>query len=150
MNCYAVYDTNVLISSLLTKSSDTATAQVIDAIITGEVVPLYNQEILDEYEDVLHRPKFPFKEEAIRKLLAIFRQYGIEVNPSHTGEVLIDMDDLVFYEVVMEKRKDDAYLITGNIRHFPKKSFIVTPAEMMRIIREKASGKNEVEDGNIK
>ena len=44
---------------------------------------------------------------------------------------------IVFYEVVMEKQKDDAYLITGNLRHFPKCSFIVTPAEMMDILGEK-------------
>lgn len=44
------------------------------------------------------------------------------------------MDDLVFYEVVMEKREDDAYLITGNLRHFPVRDYIVTPAEMMDII----------------
>ena len=38
-------------------------------------------------------------------------------------------------EVVMEKRKkDDAFLVTGNIRHFPEKPFIVTPREMLDII----------------
>ena len=51
--------------------------------------------------------------------------------PLYNQEIL-DMDDLVFYEVVIEKREDDAYLITGNIRHFPKRDFIVTPAEMMK------------------
>lgn len=45
------------------------------------------------------------------------------------------MKDLVFYEVVMEKRSEDAYLITGNIKHFPKREFIVTPAEMMEILK---------------
>ncbi len=50
--------------------------------------------------------------------------------------MLPDEDDLVFYEVVMEKRDDDAYLITGNIKHFPKRSYIVTPAEMMDIIED--------------
>ena len=55
--------------------------------------------------------------------------------PLYNQEIL-DMDDLVFYEVVIEKREDDAYLITGNIRHFPEGDFIVTPAEMMAIIEE--------------
>nr|WP_302141743.1 hypothetical protein [uncultured Schaedlerella sp.] len=55
--------------------------------------------------------------------------------PLYNQEIL-DMDDLVFYEVVIEKREDDAYLITGNIRHFPKRDFIVTPAEMMAIIEK--------------
>ncbi len=46
----------------------------------------------------------------------------------------MDMDDLVFYEIGMEKRDDNAYLITGNIRHFPRRDFIVTPSEMIEII----------------
>ena len=59
------------------------------------------------------------------------------MSPSPTGEVLPDMDDLVFYEVVMEKRKaDDAYLITGNLKHFPVREYIVTPAEMMSILEQ--------------
>lgn len=130
MRYYAVFDTNVLISSLLTKRTDTATAQVVDAISSGLIIPLYNQEILDEYTDVLHRAKFSFSEERIGRLMTMIRQYGLAVNPSPTGEIL------VFYEVVMEKREDDAYLITGNIRHFPKRDFIVTPAEMMAIIEK--------------
>lgn len=61
---------------------------------------------------------------------------GIEIFPQPTGEILIDMDDLIFYEVAMEKRDDDAYLITGNLKHYPVKDFIVTPAEMIKILNE--------------
>ena len=136
MKYYAVFDTNVLISSLLTKKADTATLQVVDAIAREELVPLYNQEILSEYEEVLHRPKFSFSETRISRLLQMIRQFGLVINPTPTGEILPDMDDIVFYEVVMEKRNENAYLITGNIRHFPEKSFIVTPAEMMEILKE--------------
>ena len=134
MRYYAVFDTNVLISSLLTKQTDTATARVVDAISSGDIIPLYNQEILNEYDEVLHRAKFSFSEERIQKILLMIRQFGMAVNPSPTGEILMDMDDLVFYEIVMEKRKDNAYLITGNIRHFPERDFIVTPSEMMALI----------------
>ena len=140
MRYYAVFDTNVLISSLLTKQPDTATAKVLDAVSAGDIIPLYNQVILNEYDEVLHRAKFSFSEERIQKLLWMIRQFGLAVNPSPTGEILVDMDDLVFYEVVMEKRNDDAYLVTGNTRHFPKRDFIVTPSEMMSIIN---NGKNE-------
>ncbi len=46
-----------------------------------------------------------------------------------------DPKDRVFYEVVMEGRKsEDAYLVTGNIRHFPEKPFVVTPRQMLDII----------------
>lgn len=136
MRYYVVFDTNVLISSLLTKRTDTATAKVVDAISTGEIIPLYNQEILDEYNEVLRRKKFSFSEDRIHRILKMIRQFGLAVEPSPTGEIFIDMDDLIFYEVVMEKRDDGAYLVTGNIRHFPKRNFIVTPAEMMAIINK--------------
>ena len=151
MRYYAGFDANVLISSLLTKRTDTATAQVIDAIPDGTIIPLYNQEILDEYEEVLHRIKFSFSEERISRILKMIRQYGLAVNPTPTVEILVDMDDLVFYEVVMEKREDDAYLITENTRHFPKREFIVTPAEMMAIIRSaEAAVKNKNAGGEEK
>ena len=38
----------------------------------------------------------------------------------------------------MEKRTDDAYLITGNIKHFSERKYIVTPAQMMSILDEKS------------
>lgn len=53
---------------------------------------------------------------------------------------LPDPKDRVFYEVVMEKRKgDDAYLVTGNIKHFPTRPFIVTPRQMLNIILDDGS-----------
>lgn len=33
--------------------------------------------------------------------------------------------------------KDDAYLVTGNIKHFPNTPFVVTPKEMMEILAVK-------------
>jgi hypothetical protein len=39
----------------------------------------------------------------------------------------------VFYEVALSK--DDAYLVTGNTKHFPKKPIVVTPAQMLEILR---------------
>lgn len=64
------------------------------------------------------------------------KQYGVEVFPQPTGEILVDMEDLVFFEVAMEKREDDAYLVTGNQKHYPVRDFIVTPAEMIEIIEK--------------
>ncbi len=37
----------------------------------------------------------------------------------------------------MEKRKEEnAYLVTGNIKHFPSVPFVVTPKEMLDILSE--------------
>ena len=59
-------------------------------------------------------------------LLSAIEKYGILVSPLPSGIVLPDMKDLPFYEVVLEKRDDGAYLVTGNINHFPKEPFVVT------------------------
>ena len=48
----------------------------------------------------------------------------------------MDMDDLIFYELAMEKREEDSYLVTGNQKHYPIKDFIVTPLEMMEILEK--------------
>lgn len=141
MTYYAVIDTNVLLSALLSKKEGSATVKVLDAVFDGKIIPLYHQDILTEYNEVLHREKFHLREELIRTILGAFRQYGVEVFPQPTGAVLIDMDDLVFYEVAMEKREDDAYLVTGNQKHYPFKDFIVTPAEMMKIIETEKENK---------
>ena len=61
MKCYAVIVTNVLVSSLLTKNLDSATVSVIKLIVDGSVTPVFSDEILQEYNDVLHRKKFYFR-----------------------------------------------------------------------------------------
>ena len=137
MKCYAVIDTNVLVAALFSKKDDTATVQVIRAMLKGEFVPLYHKDILEEYDEVLHRKKkYDFSEKAIQILLNAIMEFGIEVFPKSTGEILIDEDDVIFYEVAMEKREDNAYLVTGNTKHYPIREFIVTPSEMVEILEE--------------
>lgn len=138
MKCCAVVDTNVLVAALLSKRDDSATVRVIRAMISGEFIPLYHEDILAEYEDVLHRKKkYDLSENAIQTVLNAIRRFGIEVFPKPTGEIFIDEDDIIFYEVAMEKRDDNAYLVTGNMKHYPVRDFIVTPAEMIAILEEK-------------
>ncbi|MCM1440436.1 MAG: putative toxin-antitoxin system toxin component, PIN family [Roseburia sp.] len=131
MTYYAVIDTNVFISALLSKNSDAATVKVLRAILDGKIVPLYYNEILTEYEEVLHREKFHFKESSIQMVLAAVKEFGIEVFPQPTGEIFADMEDLIFYEVAMGNKDSDVYLVTGNKKHYPIRNFIVTPVEMM-------------------
>ncbi|MGM9937730.1 MAG: putative toxin-antitoxin system toxin component, PIN family [Candidatus Ornithomonoglobus sp.] len=136
MKCYAVIDTNVIVSALISKNDSAATIQVVRAVLDGRIVPLWHKDIITEYAEVMHRPKFHLSDRIINTVLIAIQQYGIEVNPSPTGEIFIDTDDLIFYEVAMEKRDNDAYLVTGNQKHYPIRDFIVTPAEMMQILNE--------------
>lgn len=122
---YAVIDTNVLVSALLSSKNDTATVQVLGKVITGEIIPVYSNDITKEYREVLSRRKFGFSADLIQYLMSAIEKYGILVDPSPHGIILPDMKDVPFYEVVLEKRDDNTYLVTGNIKHFPKEPFIV-------------------------
>ncbi len=131
---HAVFDTNVLVSALLSTHDDAATVQVVVKLLAGEVTPLYSDDIFKEYWDVLHRPKFRFDPVVVDDLLSAVHMFGLQVDPTSTGVELPDMKNLPFYEVVMEKQDEGAYLITGNTKHFPQKRFIVMPAEFLEII----------------
>ena len=49
-----------------------------------------------------------------------------------SSEYFPDPKDVVFYEVALSK--EDAYLVTGNKKHFPQTLIVVTPAEMLEIL----------------
>ncbi len=134
MICYAVIDTNVLVSALISNQADAATVQLVGRLISGEIVPVYSYEVMREYREVLGRKKFKFDKDMINYILVAVEKYGIMVESSATGVILPDMKDLPFYEVVMVKREDRAYLVTGNLKHFPAEPFIVTPREMLNIL----------------
>ena len=148
---YAVIDINVIVSSLLTRNCDSATAMIMDAVADQKIIPLYNAAILEEYEEyeeVLHRPRFPFHSQTIDGIFRMIQSFDRQVDPHVLKENLPDPDDVVFYEVVMEKRVDDAYLITGNAQHFPVRPFIVTPAQMVEIMRAAEASGNPEQEGN--
>jgi putative PIN family toxin of toxin-antitoxin system len=130
---YAVVDTNVLVSAILSAHSDSSTVIIRDKIAEGEIVPLYNDEIFNEYRTVLTRPKFGFPVDVVDAVLQIVLEKGITLDRTKTEEVFPDPKDIVFYEVAMSR--EDAYLVTGNTKHFPKTPIVVTPAELLAIIQ---------------
>lgn len=129
---YAVVDTNVFVSALWTKNEQSATFRVAKLLQQGKFKALYNEEILAEYQEVLSRPKFNFPKEAIATIIAYVKEYGIHSDRVPYNEKMPDEDDRVFYEVALSK--EDAYLITGNQKHFPVTPIVVTPAEMLEIL----------------
>ena len=116
-----------------------ALAKEVDAIFTatpqGLCASLVNEEILDEYYEVLFRNKFGFDESEIKELINRIKDKSIILEREQTLEDFVDEDDIVFYEIVMSARNTmDAYLITGNIKHYPIRNYVVTPKEMLDII----------------
>ena len=130
---FAVVDTNVIVSGMITNNSDSPTAKVLDCLGEKHITHLYCEEILQEYESVLGRNKFNLPKEKIEKFLKMMQSDGIASNRVPTNEVFTDPNDVVFYEVALSK--EDSFLVTGNVKHFPKVDLVVTPAEMMAIIK---------------
>lgn len=135
MKYYAVIDTNVLVSAMLKTGS--VPGQVAAEALYGDIIPVLNDEILAEYEDVLNRPKFRFDKKAVRVLLDEIKKRAVYADYGMIEDELPDPKDVVFYAVLMEKRKEEeAYLVTGNLKHFPVRTYVVTPKEMLDIIKE--------------
>jgi len=132
MSIFAVYDTNILVSGLLSRRPDSAVVLTLEALLNKEVIPLYNQEILDEYKEVLHRDKFKLPEELVDSVVGQIENDGIAADRVHSDEEFIDQDDAVFYEVALSK--EDTFLVTGNAKHFPKTPIVVSPAEFLKIL----------------
>lgn len=139
MSCLAVIDTNILVSALLSKHADSATVKVIEKLFDGEIIPVYSNEITNEYREVLHRKKFKFDCNTVDYLVSAIEKFGILTTPTSLNITLPDMKDLPFYEVVMEKRADDAFLVTGNLKHFPQKPFVVSARQMLEILEKKSN-----------
>lgn len=131
---YAVIDTNVFVSALLSRHLDSGTVVVRNYVLEGLITPLYNEEIFQEYLNVLHRPRLGLPSDQIDAILDAISERGIMLGRTKTEEVFPDPKDVVFYEVAMSK--EGAYLVTGNTKHFPKVPIVVTPAELLAFIQQ--------------
>ena len=75
MKYYAVLNTNVLVSALLKTGS--VPGQVLAEALKGDIIPVLNDEIIAEYEDVLSRPKFHFDRRAVRVFMDELKRRGV-------------------------------------------------------------------------
>jgi len=132
MDMYAVIDTNVFVSAFITKNDSAATRKVYEYVISGKIVPLYNDEILKEYRDVLSRPKFHLEKSDVDDLILLVLTQGISATRVVFEGEMIDPKDRVFYEISLSV--EGSLLVTGNLRHFPITTKVVSPAEMVRLI----------------
>ena len=62
---YAVIDTNIFVSALITHNSNASTARVLESLFLHRIIPLYNDDIIKEYDEVLHRAKFKLSDDQI-------------------------------------------------------------------------------------
>ena len=82
----AVIDTNVIVSAYITKNLEAATSKVWEAVLQCKLTPIYNDEILDEYSEVLHREKFGIPERLIKWALDKIVTNGVRGERILSGE----------------------------------------------------------------
>lgn len=131
---YAVIDTNVLVSSLITEDDRSPTMAVLRAIKDKKITPVYSAYLLDEYREVLSRDKFKVSKESTTLVMELFTKNGICFEPETKSIVLPDMDDAPIYLIAMQTRSLDSYLVTGNKKHYPDVDYVVTPRKMIEIM----------------
>lgn len=129
---YVVFDTNVIVSAMLSHNPLAPTIKVVEAIALGKIVPLYNEEILSEYDVVLHRAKFNLLDRDVAAMIGAIIKLGIQMDRTDSGQPFTDLSDAVFYEVALSK--EGSFLVTGNLKHFPKSPIVVTPSELLEMI----------------
>ena len=118
----AVIDTNILVSALWKPNSNASL--LISHVVNGTIQPCYDYRIMEEYRDVLLRPKFKFSRLQVDLLLDTFIMDGISVIAAPLPDIIMnDEDDRPFFEMA---KTCNAPLVTGNIRDYPKDPLITT------------------------
>ena len=134
---YVVIDTNVLVSALITRNENSPTVQILRFLVNGNIVPVYSEDIVKEYNEVLRRAKFKLSESLIINLLKDIMDNGLKITElAEVTETMPDPKDIVFYAVTLSAQDKDAFLVTGNGKHFPEKPFAVTPSELVEILKQ--------------
>jgi putative PIN family toxin of toxin-antitoxin system len=124
-----VVDTNVIVSGLINNTG--SCARVVDMILRGEIIASYDSRILSEYQDVLTREQFGFDSGIVKGLIAFIQMSSPPVVSVPIVELWPDEDDKKFLEVA---KAAAIFLITGNQKHYPKDSRVLSVAEFFAIV----------------
>ena len=131
-----VLDTNIIVSAFINPNGKPS--QVLKMVLNRKAKIYYNTYILCEYETVMLRPKFSSKISIsnINRFIDIIRSIGISHDPVPSKIKLPDESDRIFYDTAKES---GSILVSGNIAHFPKESFILTANDLLKIIENTPS-----------
>lgn len=126
-----VLDTNVIVSARLSPGGAPATL-IMGYVLTGGVQVATCPSVVQEYMEVVHRPKFARFQFPPPWLEALIED-SLQLPDSAAWPIeLPDTTDSVFLALA---HASGAWLITGNLKHFPKSSrrgvTVISPAEYL-------------------
>jgi putative PIN family toxin of toxin-antitoxin system len=131
-----VIDTNVVISAFINPGGKPS--QIVKMILSRKAELFYTSAILGEYESVMLRPKFSGRIDSgnIQRFINLIRSIGTSYYPlPGTTRLpqasLPDESDQIFYDTAVGS---GSILISGNIKHFPKEPFIMSPSDFLKQI----------------
>ena len=127
---FAIIDTNVLVSYFLS-DMDSPPAAIMNKVFDGEIIPVFNCYLIDEYRKVLSRRQFGLDRSTVNSFLDIIQTFGFGVESFEHTVTLPDKKDVPIYELALLTRDSGTFLVTGNTRHFPDDGFVITPKQMM-------------------
>jgi putative PIN family toxin of toxin-antitoxin system len=125
-----VIDTNVLVSAAIKPAGLQRTVLLL--AVTKPARLYVSRAILEEYREVLGRPELRIRKGARQRLLQLIKNHSFTMVPARRLDVAADPDDNIFLECADAAHAD--YLITGNLKHFPrfwKETKIITPREFI-------------------
>lgn len=111
-----VVDTNIVVSAALNERGLQRTVFLL--AISKPSHLFVSAAILDEYRLVLARRELPIRKGLRQQYVQLIENCARTVAPQHRLDVCKDPSDNIFLECAEAARAD--YLITGNVRHFPK------------------------------
>ena len=94
-----------------------ASTSVLTFVLAGELRALFDNRILDEYAEVLARPRFGLDRADVAEVLRQLEADGERIGARPSVVQLPDADDQPFLQVALSGKADA--LVTGNVRHFP-------------------------------
>ena len=138
-----VIDTDVVVSGLLKPFSPSG--EIMRLIADASLRVCYDARVLLEYEQVLNREKFGFDPALIAVVLDLIKELGICMTGIPVKKQLPDPDDEMFIEIA--GNPECSVLVTGNSRHFPKKSCghvqVMTPREFVTLLKGGETGRQK-------
>ena len=130
-----VLDTNVIVSAYL--NEDGLPFFILKLALAGLIRLRVSEPVLAEYEELLHRKRFPLDRRRANLLLKKIRSASEIVKSAGRLTESPDPDDNMFLECAEASKAD--YLVTGNLAHFPKSwkyTKVITPRTFITIRKD--------------